>query len=214
MDSFSMKKDEILKEAKKITRLCDAEVSIILLTTHNFYLYTSPTSSMKKIIDQYQSTVGVNLWSSHYEKMQDELGRLKAENTALKREIMLRRGEEVDCMDIKELCNLEEEMLNAAKIIQTRKVSFASNPNFFSLLLSFLLKKEEVFEQRHGRVMDRDGFNSAAAFAGIVHPANPVPVQQLAHLRIDKGEGSCVTTEAIWRLSILINYGNLMRNIG
>ncbi|XP_042019536.1 agamous-like MADS-box protein TM6 [Salvia splendens] len=194
MDSFSMKKDEILKEAKKITRLCDAEVSIILLTTHNFYLYTSPTSSMKKIIDQYQSTVGVNLWSSHYEKMQDELGRLKAENTALKREIMLRRGEEVDCMDIKELCNLEEEMLNAAKIIQTRK--------------------EEVFEQRHGRVMDRDGFNSAAAFAGIVHPANPVPVQQLAHLRIDKGEGSCVTTEAIWRLSILINYGNLMRNIG
>ena len=61
----------------------------------------------------------------------------------------------------------------------------------------FPLLKEEVFERRHGRVMDRDGFDSAEAFAGIVHPANPVPVQQLAHLRIDEGEGSCVTTEAV-----------------
>ncbi|XP_042023514.1 agamous-like MADS-box protein TM6 isoform X2 [Salvia splendens] len=191
MDSFSMKKDEILKEAKKITRLCDAEVSIILLTTHNFYLYTSPTSSMKKIIDQYQSTVGVDLWSSHYEKMQEELGRLKDENTALKREIMQRRGEEVDGMDIKELCNLEEEMLNAAKIIQTRKNLV------MRCRIDTYRKKEEAFERRHGRVLDQDGFDSAAAFAGIVHPANPVPVQQLAHLRIDEGKGSCVTTEAM-----------------
>ncbi|KAL1569531.1 K-box region [Salvia divinorum] len=206
MDSFSVKKNKILKEANKITRLCDAEVSIILLTSDNFYLYTSPTSSMKKIIDQYQSTVGVDLWSSHYAKMQDELGRLKDENSALKREIMQRRGEEVDGMDIKELSNLEEEMLYAAKIIQTRKnlvmhcridTYRKKVRNLEDIQRHIRLNLEEEFERRHGRVMDRDGHDSAAAFAGLIHATDPVPVQQLAHLRIDEGEGSCVTTEAM-----------------
>lgn len=119
---FSKRKNGIFKKAHKLTLLCDAEVSIIILSSNNelMYEYTSPTSTyvltykiffffswcwsmclfssslfywrkemiltwsvslfsfviffffmgfgrMKKMIDQYQSRVGVDLWSSHYE---------------------------------------------------------------------------------------------------------------------------------------------------
>ncbi|KAL6541282.1 K-box region [Orobanche hederae] len=206
MDSFSTERDEIFKKAHKITRLCDAEVSIILLKRDKFYEYTSPTSSLKKIIDQYQSTVGVDLWSSHYEKMQEELSRLKDMNTAIRREIMQRKGEELDGLDMKQLYNLEEEMLYTVDKIQCRK------NRVMRILIDTYKKKvrnlenmqyhlrdcmENEYERRHGRVVDKDGFDSAAAFAGRVRRVNPIHVQQLAGLQIDEGGNSCVTTVAM-----------------
>ncbi|XP_057766148.1 floral homeotic protein DEFICIENS-like isoform X2 [Salvia miltiorrhiza] len=204
MDSFSENKEKIFKKAHKITLLCDAEVSIILLNSDNFYEYTSPTSSLKKLIDQYQSRVGVDIWSGHYEKMQEELRRLKDVNTTLTREIMQRKGGELDDLNMRQLCNLEEQMDLAFRNIQERKIQMRIEVckkkirNLEDMQKHLRDHLEEEYERRQvGRVVDKDGFDSAAAFAGRVRRPNPGPAAPLQLPRIDEGENSCITTMEI-----------------
>ncbi|KAL4397920.1 hypothetical protein AHAS_Ahas01G0240100 [Arachis hypogaea] len=52
--------------------------------------YISPGLSTKKIIDPYQKTLGdIDLWHSHYEKMLENLKKLKDTNNKLRRQIRL-----------------------------------------------------------------------------------------------------------------------------
>ncbi|KAJ1416087.1 hypothetical protein SESBI_17607 [Sesbania bispinosa] len=72
----------------EITVLCDAKVSIIMFSsTGKFHEYINPSTSTKQFFDQYQMTVGTDLWSSHYEKMQETLKKLKDVNKNLHKEI-------------------------------------------------------------------------------------------------------------------------------
>ncbi|KAH6791468.1 hypothetical protein C2S51_006474 [Perilla frutescens var. frutescens] len=194
---FSKKKKGIFKKAHKINVHCDAEVSIIMICSNNeLYEYTTPTSTMKKIIDQYQSRVGVDLWSNHYEKMQEELRRLNNMNTTLRKEIMQRKGEELDNLNMEQLCSLEEEMLCALKSIRDRKYRLImvqmdnsrKKVRFLQGIQETLLDMEMEYINR-GEVVDEGGRNSGRVYG------NPVPVQQPRSLQIDENyENSCITT--------------------
>ncbi|KAH6765387.1 hypothetical protein C2S52_016370 [Perilla frutescens var. hirtella] len=194
---FSKKKKGIFKKAHKINVHCDAEVSIIMICSNSeLYEYTTPTSTMKKIIDQYQSRVGVDLWSNHYEKMQEELRRLNNMNTTLRKEIMQRKGEELDNLNMEQLCSLEEEMLCALKSIRDRKYRLImvqmdnsrKKVRFLQGIQESLLDMEMEYINR-GEVVDEGGHNSGRVYD------NPVPVQQPRGLQIDENyETGCITT--------------------
>nr|XP_016447821.1 PREDICTED: floral homeotic protein DEFICIENS-like [Nicotiana tabacum] len=86
--TYSKRRNGIIKKAKELTVLCDAKISLLMLSsTRKFHEYTSPNTTQKKMIDQYQRTLGVDIWSTHYERMQENLKRLKEINNKLRREI-------------------------------------------------------------------------------------------------------------------------------
>ncbi|GAU34918.1 hypothetical protein TSUD_312490 [Trifolium subterraneum] len=66
-------------------------------------------------------TVGIDLWNSHYENMQENLKKLKDVNRNLRNEIRQRMGDCLNDLSMEELRLLEEEMDKSVKIIRERK---------------------------------------------------------------------------------------------
>lgn len=91
--TYSKRRNGLFKKANELTVLCDAKVSIIMFSsTGKLHEYISPSASYvsfsnpsfsiylsrfiifvfffcrtKQFFDQYQMTVGIDLWNSHYE---------------------------------------------------------------------------------------------------------------------------------------------------
>nr|ACR16051.1 DEFICIENS-like MADS-box transcription factor [Spiranthes odorata] len=120
--TYSKRRAGILKKAKELTVLCDAEVSLIMFSsTGKFSEYCSPSTESKKVFDRYQQVSGINLWSAQYEKLQNTLNHLKEINHNLKRELRQWTGEELEGLDIKELRGLEQNMDESMKLVRNRK---------------------------------------------------------------------------------------------
>nr|AFX61404.1 deficiens [Allium cepa] len=120
--TYSKRKAGIMKKAKELTVLCDAQVSIIMFSnTGKFSEYCSPDTDTKKIFDRYQQATGINLWDAQYEKMQNTMNHLKDINHNLRREIRQRMGEDLDGMDIMDLRVLEQNLDEALKNVRQRK---------------------------------------------------------------------------------------------
>nr|AFV74870.1 TM6-like protein [Balanophora laxiflora] len=120
--TYSKRKNGIFKKAAELTVLCDARISLIMFSKSGKYNeYMSPTTTTKKIYDQYQKALDVDLWGSHYEKMQAELNKLKDINGKLRREIRQRIGEELEGLNIRELIDLEKKIDDSFDIVRKRK---------------------------------------------------------------------------------------------
>ncbi|WOK95167.1 MADS-box transcription factor 16-like [Canna indica] len=125
--TYSKRRTGIMKKAKELTVLCDAQVSIIMFSsTGKFSKYCSPSIDTKKMYDRYQQVTGIDLWSAQYEKMQNYLNHLKEINRNLRREIRQRMGEGLESMDIKDLRGLEQNLDEALKTVRERKYHLIS----------------------------------------------------------------------------------------
>ncbi|MED6123443.1 Floral homeotic protein [Stylosanthes scabra] len=113
--------------------------------------YISPGLSTKKVIDQYQKTLGdVDLWHSHYEKMLDNLKKLKDINNKLRRQIRNRIGEgnlDMDDLSFQQLRTLEEDMVSAIAKIRERKFHVIKNRT------ETCRKKVRSLEQMNGNLL-------------------------------------------------------------
>ncbi|KAK8996965.1 hypothetical protein V6N11_020459 [Hibiscus sabdariffa] len=126
--TYSKRRNGLFKKANELTVLCDARVSIIMLsTTGKLHEFISPSTSTKQIIDQYQKTLGIDLWQGHYEKMQEKLKQVKEVNRNLRKKIKQRMGGCLNDESIEDLRGLEQEMDNAVKLIRDRKYRVITN---------------------------------------------------------------------------------------
>nr|AMO12841.1 APETALA3-like MADS-box transcription factor AP3b [Elegia elephantina] len=120
--TYSKRRTGIMKKAKELTVLCDAEVSIIMFSNSGkCHEYCSPGTDTKKIMNRYQQALGTNLWSEQYESMQRTLSHLKEINGNLRREIRQRMGEDLDGLDFDHLRGLEQNVDHALQEVRTRK---------------------------------------------------------------------------------------------
>nr|BAD42350.1 APETALA3-like protein [Cabomba caroliniana] len=122
--TFSKRRAGIIKKAKELTVLCDANVSLILFSsTNKFFEYCSPTTTMKAMVDRYQQVSGTNLWDAQYESMQQKLAELKEKNEKLRKSIRQRYGNELDGLSYTELCGLEQNLSDALQKIRSTFVA-------------------------------------------------------------------------------------------
>nr|ALM95514.1 APETALA3-like protein 3 [Nigella damascena] len=120
--TYSKRRTGIVKKARELTVLCDAEVSLIMFSsTGKLSEYISPSTTTKKFFDQYQQVTAINLWDSHYEKMQENLRKQKEINMKLRKEIRQRIGESVDDLTFEELRGLEQDLDGSLKVVRDRK---------------------------------------------------------------------------------------------
>ncbi|XP_021907974.1 floral homeotic protein PMADS 1-like isoform X3 [Carica papaya] len=146
--TYSKRRNGIFKKAQELTVLCDAKVSLIMISnTGKLHEFISPTTTTKKMIDQYQSTLGVDLWSTHYQKMQDNLKKLRDINSKLRREIRRRNGEDLHDMSVEELRGLEQNMASALEVIRERKF------HTIKTLTDTYKKKVRNLEEQNGNLL-------------------------------------------------------------
>ncbi|EOY14906.1 Floral homeotic protein DEFICIENS isoform 1 [Theobroma cacao] len=126
--TYSKRRNGLFKKANELTVLCDARASIIMFSsTGKLHEFISPSTSTKQIYDQYQKVLGVDLWTTHYEKMQEQLKKLKEVNRNLRKEIRQRMGDCLNDVSFEDLQALEQEMETSVKLIRDRKYRVISN---------------------------------------------------------------------------------------
>lgn len=149
--TFSKRRNGLFKKAEELTVLCDAKVSIIMCSsTGKVHEYFSSSTTTKQLLDEYQRRLKIDLWSSQYEKMQENLKNLKEVNINLKKEIRQRLGESLNDLSLKKLSDLEQDVDNCLRIIRERKFHALSGQIVTH-------RKKERREQEENRKL-RNGF--------------------------------------------------------
>lgn len=146
--TYSKRRNGIFKKAQELTVLCDARVSLIMFSnTGKFHEYISPTTTTKKMFDQYQKSLGVDLWSTHYSKMQESYRKLKEINNKLRKDIRQRMGEDLDDLTTEELRGLEQIMSSSVATVRERKYHVIKTQT------DTYKKKVRNLEERHGNIL-------------------------------------------------------------
>ncbi|KAI5656124.1 hypothetical protein M9H77_24917 [Catharanthus roseus] len=203
--TYSKRRNGLFKKAHELTVLCDAKVSIIMVSsTQKLHEYISPTTSTKQLIDQYQKALGVDLWNSHYEKMQEQLKKLKDVNRNLRREIRQRMGESLNELTYDQLGNLIEDVDNSLSAIRERKFKVIGNQiethkkkvrNVEEIHRNLLLELDARQEDPHYGLVDNGGdYNSVLGFPNGAPPRLLALRLQPNQPNLHSGGGSDLTT--------------------
>ncbi|XP_057970293.1 agamous-like MADS-box protein TM6 [Malania oleifera] len=198
--TYSKRRNGIFKKAQELTVLCDAKVSLIMFSsTGKCHEYISPTTSTKKIYDQYQKALDVDLWNSHYERMQENLKKLKEINNKLRRDIRQRMGEELDDLNIGELCALEQKMDAAVEIVRERKFHVIKTQtetyrkkvkNLEQVYGDLMLALEARGEDPQYGLVDNEGdYEAAASFAHGTANLYTFSLHNPSHPNLHPGQG-------------------------
>lgn len=174
--TYSKRRNGIIKKANELTVLCDAKVSLIMYAnSRKLHEYTSPSTTTKKMIDLYQQTLGVDLWSAHYEKMLNNLEGLKETNSKLRGEIRLRKGEDASGLtSLTEMVDLQEKMTTALSEIRQRKYHVIKTQtgtttkkvkNLAERYGNLMHELEMKGEEPYGIVENEGDYRSVTAFA-------------------------------------------------
>ncbi|CAJ1974281.1 unnamed protein product [Sphenostylis stenocarpa] len=122
--TYSKRKNGILKKAKEISVLCDAQVSLIIFgASGKMHEYISPSTTLIDVLDRYQRASGKTLWDAKHEvntisllnslqNLSNEIDRLKKENDSMQIELRHLKGEDITSLNYKELMALEDALQN------------------------------------------------------------------------------------------------------
>ncbi|XP_038724157.1 agamous-like MADS-box protein TM6 isoform X1 [Tripterygium wilfordii] len=146
--TYSKRRNGIFKKAQELTVLCDAKVSLIMFSsTGKFHEFISPNITTKKVYDLYQKALGIDLWRTHYERMQENLRKLKETNNRLRREIRHRMGEDLNGLSYQELSDLEQNMAFSVDRVRERKYHVLKTQT------QTYTKKVKSLEQMHSNLL-------------------------------------------------------------
>ncbi|XP_072079120.1 agamous-like MADS-box protein MADS9 isoform X1 [Arachis hypogaea] len=121
--TYSKRKNGILKKAKEITVLCDAQVSLIIFAASGkMHDYISPSTTLIDILERYHKTSGKRLWDAKHENLNSEIERIKKENDGMQIELRHLKGEDINSLNYKELMGLEEALENGLQSIREKQM--------------------------------------------------------------------------------------------
>ncbi|OIW20446.1 hypothetical protein TanjilG_11756 [Lupinus angustifolius] len=144
--TYSKRKNGILKKAKEITVLCDAQISLIIFgSSGKLHEYISPSTTLIDVLDKYQRASGKTLWDAKHENLSNEIDRVKKENDSMQIELRHLEGEDISSLNYKELIALENALENGLKDVRQKQMEvhsmFKRNVcGFFSFWINMLNK--------------------------------------------------------------------------
>ncbi|XXG87100.1 hypothetical protein AAC387_Pa11g1871 [Persea americana] len=142
--TYSKRRNGLLKKAKEITVLCDADVSLVIFSaTGKMSEYCSSSTTMIKMLDRYQKASGNRLWDAKHEYLSMEVDRIKKENDSMQIELRHLKGEDLTSLHPKELIHIEEALENGLTGVRDKQEE----------LLSILKKNERILEEENMRLM-------------------------------------------------------------
>nr|AJN00602.1 MADS domain transcription factor GLOBOSA-like protein [Camellia oleifera] len=184
--TYSKRRNGIMKKAKEITVLCDAQVSLVIFASSGkMHEYCSPSTTLVDILDKYHKQSGERLWDAKHENLSNELDRIKKENDSMQIELRHLKGEDITSLHHKELMAIEEALENGLGSVREKQMEYIDmmEKNKKTLEeenkhLNFILHQQEMNMESsremengyHQRVRD---FQSQMPFAFRVQPIQP-----------------------------------------
>ncbi|KAJ7960768.1 MADS-box transcription factor [Quillaja saponaria] len=144
--TFSKRRNGLLKKAKDLSILCDAQIGIIIFSsTGRLYDFAS-TSSMKSIIERYNKqkedhqllhpATEVKFWQQEAASLWQKLQYLQEHN----RQLM---GQELSGLSVKDLKKMENQLEKSLKVIRTKKEQILTDE------MEKLSQKESLIHQQN-----------------------------------------------------------------
>ncbi|KAK7385133.1 hypothetical protein VNO78_30844 [Psophocarpus tetragonolobus] len=183
--TYSKRKNGILKKAKEITVLCDAQVSLIIFAASGkMHDYISPSTTLIDILERYHKTSGKRLWDAKHENLNGEIERLKKENDSMQIELRHLKGEDINSLNYKELMALEDALETGLLSVREKQMDvyrmFRRNDKILeeeNRELNFLWQQRLVVEGarevENGFDQSIREYNSHMPFAFRVQPMQP-----------------------------------------
>ncbi|KAL7246188.1 hypothetical protein ACSBR2_001339 [Camellia fascicularis] len=184
--TYSKRRNGIMKKAKEITVLCDAEVSLVIFASSGkMHEYCSPSTTLVDILDKYHKQSGERLWDAKHENLSNELDRIKKENDSMQIELRHLKGEDITSLHHKELMAIEEALENGLGSVREKQMEYIDMMEKNKKMLeeenkhlNFMLHQQEMNMEStremengyHQRVRD---FQSQMPFAFRVQPIQP-----------------------------------------
>ncbi|CAL1362561.1 unnamed protein product [Linum trigynum] len=123
--TYSKRRNGIIKKAKEITVLCDAQVSLIIFASSGkMHDYCSPSTTLPDILEKYHKQSGKRLWDAKHENLSNEIDRMKKENDNMQIELRHLRGEDITSLNYKELMVLEQGLENGLAGIRDKGMEY------------------------------------------------------------------------------------------
>nr|ACR16039.1 GLOBOSA-like MADS-box transcription factor [Gongora galeata] len=141
--TFSKRRNGIMKKAKEISVLCDAQVSLVIFSSlGKMFEYCSPSTTLSKMLEKYQQNSGKKLWDAKHENLSAEIDRIKKENDNMQIELRHLKGEDLNSLNPKELIPIEEALQNGLTSVRDKQMDF----------LKMLKKNERMLEEENKRL--------------------------------------------------------------
>nr|KYP73651.1 Agamous-like MADS-box protein AGL15 [Cajanus cajan] len=126
--TFSKRRNGLLKKAKELSVLCDAEVAVIIFSSTG-KLYEFSNTSMEHILSRYSKGVEsdcaeqplVLLLRTFNQDMEGDTNLLKDEITKLRSAYIRMMGKELDGLSLKELQHLENQLSEGIQAVKNKK---------------------------------------------------------------------------------------------
>ncbi|CAD6242526.1 unnamed protein product [Miscanthus lutarioriparius] len=122
--TFSKRRNGLLKKAKELSILCDAEVGLIIFSITG-RLYEFSSTNMKAVIDRYgkakEEQIGTNNATSELMLWQREAASLRQQLHNLQESHKQLMGEELSGLGVRNLQNLESRLAMSLRSIRMRK---------------------------------------------------------------------------------------------
>ncbi|KAK4435779.1 Floral homeotic protein GLOBOSA [Sesamum alatum] len=177
--TYSKRRNGIMKKAKEISVLCDAQVSVIIFASSGkMHEFCSPSTTLVDMLDQYHKLSGKRLWDAKHEHLDNEINRVKKENDSMQIELRHLKGEDISTLNYKELMVLEEALQNGVSTLKAKQNEMIEEENQnlqFKLRQLHLDPMDENVMESQG-VYDHQGvadYEAQMPFAFRVQPMQP-----------------------------------------
>ncbi|XP_061970931.1 agamous-like MADS-box protein MADS9 isoform X1 [Populus nigra] len=186
--TYSKRKNGIIKKAKEITVLCDAQVSLVIFASSGrMHEYCSPSTTVVDLLDKYHKQSGKRLWDAKHENLSKEIDRIKKENDSMQIELRHLKGEDISSLHHTELMAIEEALDAGLAAVRKKQMEYHSmleqNDKMLDeefKRLQFVLQQQEMAMGENAMEMEnayhqqrmRD-YNFQVPFAFRVQPIQP-----------------------------------------
>ncbi|WVY92771.1 hypothetical protein V8G54_031859 [Vigna mungo] len=155
--TFSKRKSGLLKKARELSLLCDAEIALIVFSPGG-KLFDYASSSMQKITERYISCSELNL-DKLDQSYSTEQGRNASLNKQLEdrsREMRQLNGEELEGLTLKELQKLEERLDSSMnRLYKTKVQNFLSDISILTQKQNKLKEDNQLIKQKIKHVQEQ-----------------------------------------------------------
>ncbi|WCJ44430.1 MADS-box transcription factor 4 [Euphorbia peplus] len=112
--TFVKRKNGIIKKAGEISKLCDAEVSLMIISSsgkiHDNFFSPKADRVLPQLLEDYQNKMKNKLWDAEHENLKNEIDRIKKENDSMEVHLRHLKGLDIASMHYSELMDIERSL--------------------------------------------------------------------------------------------------------